>query len=122
MQLYSIFAILFVILGILFALQNTAPVTVSFMLWSFEGSLALVFVLAVLLGGLIASLAATPRVLRQQWQLFRLRRQVDKLEKDLAEARVITAQEDVAAAAPLPVRTALPHERTNALIESDSPG
>lgn len=122
MQLYSIFAILFVILGILFALQNTAPVTVSFMLWSFEGSLALVFVLAVLLGGLIASLAATPRVLRQQWQLFRLRRQVDKLEKDLAEARVITAQEDVAAAASLPVRTALPHERTNALIESDSPG
>lgn len=49
MQLLTIFAIIFTIGGVLFAMQNNIPVMVSFALWQFEGSLALVLLISLAL-------------------------------------------------------------------------
>ncbi|MBK7015685.1 MAG: LapA family protein [Sulfuritalea sp.] len=81
MQLLTIFAILFTIGGVMFALQNNVPVMVSFALWQFEGSLALVLLISLALGALIAALVSTPATLRMQWQISRQKTLIARLEQ-----------------------------------------
>jgi lipopolysaccharide assembly protein A len=54
MQLGLILGIVFAIGATVFALQNNTPVTVSVATWTLEGSLALVLLVAMGLGALIA--------------------------------------------------------------------
>lgn len=86
MQLGLIVGIIFAIAAALFAMQNSAPVTVSVGFWSFEGSLALVLLATLGLGALIAGLVSSPAMIRRQWNVTRLTRQVVDLEHKLAEA------------------------------------
>lgn len=85
MQLMLIFGITFAIAAVGFALQNNSTVAVTLAVWRFEGSLALVLLMALGLGALIAGLLSSPAVIRGQWAASRLRRQVAELEKKLAE-------------------------------------
>ena len=85
MQLLLIFGIAFAIAAVAFALQNNVPVTVSFVFWSFDGSLAMVLLLAIGLGAIIAGLVSSPAVIKGQWVTGRLRRQVSALEGDKAD-------------------------------------
>lgn len=85
MQLALIFGIVIAAGAVVFALQNNIPVTVTLGLWSFDGSLALLLLLALGLGVLIAGLLSTPAVIRGQWTVSRLKRQVTDLEQRLAE-------------------------------------
>ena len=86
MQLGLIVGIVFAIVAALFAMQNIAPVIVSVGFWSFEGSLALVLLATLGLGALIAGLVSSPAMIRRQWNVARLGRQVNELEHKLAEA------------------------------------
>ena len=85
MQLLLIFGIVFAIAAVAFALQNNVPVTVSLLVWSFDSSLAMVLLLAIGLGAIIAGLVSSPAVVRGQWAAARLRRQVAALEGDKAD-------------------------------------
>ena len=85
MQLLLIFGIAFAIAAVAFALQNNVPVTVSFVFWSFDGSLAMVLLLAIGLGAIIAGLVSSPAVIKGQWGTARLRRQVAALEGEKAD-------------------------------------
>ena len=87
MQLMLIFGIVFAIGAVTFALQNNVTVTVSVALWQFNGSLALVLLMALGLGVLITGLVSSPTVIRRQWATARLRHQVTALEKDVAEQK-----------------------------------
>lgn len=80
MQLMLIFGIVFAIGAVAFALQNDVVVTVTFALWSFEGSLAMVLLIALGLGALITALLSSPSVIRRQWTGKRLHHQVDVLK------------------------------------------
>jgi len=82
MQLLLIFGIAFAIAAVAFALQNNVPVTVSFVFWSFDSSLAMVLLLALGLGAIIAGLLSSPAVIGGQWAAARLRRQVAALESE----------------------------------------
>ena len=84
MQLLLIFGIAFAIAAVAFALQNNVPVTVSFVFWSFDGSLAMVLLLALGFGAIIAGLVSSPAVIKGQWAAARLRRQVAALDADKA--------------------------------------
>jgi len=84
MQLLLILGIVFAIGAVTFALQNNAPVTVGLGFWHYDSSLALVLLAALALGALIAGLVSTPSVIKGQWALARLRRQVASLEEDKA--------------------------------------
>ena len=53
MQLFTIAAMLFAALGVAFALQNSIPVTVAFLFWRFDSSLALVLLLTLAIGCLL---------------------------------------------------------------------
>ncbi len=85
MQLMLIFGIVFAIAAVSFALQNDVSVVVTMAMWQFEGSLALVLLLALGLGVLITGLMSSPTVIRRQWMAARLRRQVTDLEKEVAD-------------------------------------
>ena len=85
MQLMLIFGIVFAIGAVAFALQNNVAVTVSIAVWQFNGSLALVLLMALGLGVLITGLVSSPTVIRRQWATARLRHQVAALEKNMAE-------------------------------------
>lgn len=82
MQLTIIAAIAMAIAGVFFALQNNVPVTVNFIVWRFDGSLAMVLLLAVALGAAIVALLTTPATLRQQWIASRQKRRIEGLEQD----------------------------------------
>ena len=82
MQLLFILSIVFGIAAIMFALQNPAPVTVAFGPWSWDSSLAVVLIVSLALGALIASLLTTPGVIRSHGTAARLRRRVEELEGD----------------------------------------
>jgi len=83
MQLMLIAGIGFAIGAVVFALQNNSSVIVTLALWNFQGSLAVVLLVAVGLGVLITGLVSTPAVLRGQWAARRLRRQVADLESEI---------------------------------------
>ena len=80
MQILLISGIGVAIVAVLFALQNNVPVTVSFFAWSFGGSLALVLLIALGLGVLIAGLVTSPALIGSRWTGKRLKRQVASLE------------------------------------------
>ncbi len=90
MQLLLILGIVFAIGAVTFALQNDIAVTVVLGFWRYDSSLAVVLLVAVCLGVLIAGLVSTPSVIKGQWDRVRLRRQVASLENDKAilEGRV----------------------------------
>ena len=88
MHLMLILGIVFAIGAVVFALQNNVAVVVSIALWQFEGSLALVLLVALGLGVLIAGLLSSPTVIRGQWTVSRLRHQVADLEKQLDQQQL----------------------------------
>lgn len=54
MQIFLLIAALIAVLAVVFALQNAIPITVSFLFWKAESSLALILILAFI-AGLITS-------------------------------------------------------------------
>lgn len=85
MQLTLIFGIVFAITAVGFALQNTERVTISFAFWHFDSSLAMILLLTLGLGVIIAGLVSSPTVIKNQWAASRLRRQIADLDNDKAE-------------------------------------
>lgn len=81
MQLMIIAAIFVGIGAVAFAMQNNLPVTVNFLLWRFDSSLAMVLLLALATGAIVVALLTTPGTLRRQWQLARQQKRLDELEK-----------------------------------------
>jgi uncharacterized integral membrane protein len=84
MQVTVILAILAAIGSVAFALQNNVPVTVTFLVWRFDSSLAMVLLIALALGALIVALVSTPATLKAQWSIGRLRKQLAQLDESHA--------------------------------------
>ncbi len=87
--------------AILFILQNTTVVALSFLHWQFDTSLALVVILSILVGALIALLLTLPGAIGSSLKMHRLRKHNEQLAKeaelqkqaaDKAAARLIDAQ------------------------------
>ena len=108
MQLLLILGIVFAIGAVTFALQNNVAVTIVFAFWRYDSSLAVVLLVALALGALIAGLVSTPSVIKGQWAGARLRRQVASLENERAflERRVRELESEMGQKTPAPVPAA----------------
>ena len=108
MQLLLILGIVFAIGAVTFALQNNVAVTIVFAFWRYDSSLAVVLLVALALGALIAGLVSTPSVIKGQWAGARLRRQVASLEDDKValERRVRELESEMGQKTPAPVPAA----------------
>ena len=121
MQLLLILGIVFAIGAVTFALQNNVAVTIVFAFWRYDSSLAVVLLVALALGALIAGLVSTPSVIKGQWAGARLRRQVASLEGDraLLERRVRELESEKTHPAPVPTAgVAAPYVGLKSLMRS----
>lgn len=82
MQIFIILALLIAIVAVVFAVQNTAAVTISFLIWKLEGSLALVLLITLLVGVLISLLASTPGLIRGKWNTSSQKKKLTSLEAE----------------------------------------
>ncbi len=84
--------IIFLIVGLLiggavvdFVLQNITTVTVVFLSWQFESSLSLIIILAIVSGALMGLLWLLPGNIKKSLQISNLKKQNNRLEKELAD-------------------------------------
>lgn len=105
MQLLLIVGIAAAIAAVAFSLQNSIPVTVTLGLWTFDSSLAMVLLLAIGIGAVIALLVSWPGIIKNVWKGSQLRRRVNKLEDDKAalERRVAQLEEELMRISPEPI-------------------
>ncbi len=85
--------ILGIVLGaatVIFALQNVAPVTVTFFAWQLSGSLALILILTAAAGLLIALLMMLPEIIAAHFRYKSLEKVNAKLEEDLRKQKELT--------------------------------
>jgi uncharacterized integral membrane protein len=90
MRIYLILALILAIIVTIFAVQNNAPVEVSFLTFELDGSLALVLMITLSLGIIIGILVSAPSSLRRRMEIGGLKKNIRQMEKDLAQAREAT--------------------------------
>ena len=73
------------ILAVIFAIQNVAAVPIAILFWEVQGSLALVLLLALVIGALIAVLFALPTFYKNRREMGRMKKQIASLEEELEE-------------------------------------
>lgn len=94
MSLRMIFSLAIIILAIVFALQNATTVTVVFVLWRFESSLALLLGLTFVLGAVLSALLSTSAAMRKSWKLSQQERLSGGLGKRVAELEQLVAAKE----------------------------
>jgi uncharacterized integral membrane protein len=88
MQIFLFIALVISALAVIFALQNSASVEVTFLTWQFNSSLALVLLIALAAGALISVLFSLPSNLKTRWTIRQQRKKLGELEANLADARL----------------------------------
>jgi putative membrane protein len=82
MQYQLIAALVAVFLILVFAIQNAVRVSVVFLLWRVDASLAALIASCFGLGAAISALVIVPRMLRERLLVSRLRKQVETLSAE----------------------------------------
>jgi lipopolysaccharide assembly protein A len=81
-----IFVIIGLVLGavaVVFALQNTVAITVTFLLWQFNASLAVVLVLAILSGMIASFLVSIPEIVGDYFKFKNVLQEKQRLQQEL---------------------------------------
>ena len=95
MQLQLIVAIIVAILAVVFALQNAVPITVSFLTWRFESSLALVLLITVALGILMSLLVSVPSMIKTRKMISSQKKKIWELESGLQKEAESKIEEEI---------------------------
>ena len=85
MQFFLFLALLIAIVLVLFAVQNSAIVSISFLAFHFEGSLAFILVVVFASGFLSGILMSMPSILRKSSALREQKRRVRQLEESMTK-------------------------------------
>jgi lipopolysaccharide assembly protein A len=85
MQLGIIIGIAIAVAAVAFALQNNVPVTVTFLVWRFDSSLAMVLLLALAIGAIVMILVTAPGALKARWTMSRQRKEIAELRAAAAK-------------------------------------
>ncbi len=88
MLLFLIIAALIIaILAVVFALQNADIILVTFLIWRFEGSLALVLLLTFVMGAIVSLLALLPWIIKKGLIAFSQKKKIKESERKLEEKK-----------------------------------
>jgi diguanylate cyclase (GGDEF)-like protein len=79
MPFLVVLALAIALLAVLFALQNTAPVAISFFAWSAQEPLALVLLSTLAAGVIIGLLISVPSIIKRNLKLSHRRRELEEL-------------------------------------------
>ena len=80
------FAIFIAVLAVIFAVQNNDPTNVQFAIWDFEGSVALVLLVALAAGAMISFFVSLPSSIRARWTIRQQRKKITEMETSLNRA------------------------------------
>lgn len=83
--LYLVLALILAIVAVIFALQNTAAVTLTFFAWEVGGSLSLVVLVTLVIGVLVGWLFVAPSLVKNSLQGSGQRKRIAALEKEVGE-------------------------------------
>jgi putative membrane protein len=84
MFLLLILGLLLGALTVIFALQNMITVSVNFLVWQVDGSLALILILALIAGFLVSILLSLPEIAKTRGEFAQLKRRNKQLEDEVA--------------------------------------
>lgn len=73
--------------ALLFALQNTAVVSLTFLGWQFESSLALLILIAFAVGIIVSLLISIPSAVKDGFRLMSLKKENKRLAEELNAVR-----------------------------------
>jgi len=85
MQFFLVIALIIIALAVIFAVQNTAVITVSFLIWTYHGSLAIVLLVALCAGALISLMFSLPSLLRDKWIIRSHKKKLTEVESSLTD-------------------------------------
>lgn len=80
MRIFFVVALILALLVTVFAVQNNQPITISFLFWSIDGSLALVLMITLVLGIVIGVLLMAPGSVRSRLRVGNLQRAARSME------------------------------------------
>ena len=87
MQIFLFFALFISVLAVIFAVQNNTDATVTFAVWKFEESLALILLVALAAGALISFLFSLPSNIKTRWTIRQQRKKMNEIENQLTNLR-----------------------------------
>ena len=93
MRIFFAVALILALLVTVFTVQNNQSIPISFLLWSIQGSLALVLMTTLVFGILIGLLLMAPGSIRNRLQVSSLQRTVRELEQDKSTTAVAASLE-----------------------------
>ena len=87
MQILLIFSFAIAFLAILFAIQNTDIISIRFIIWETQGSLALILFIALGAGALISYLATAPGQIKKRMTISSQRKRIAEVEGQLTSTQ-----------------------------------
>lgn len=87
MQFVMIFSLIIAVLSVMFALQNTAVVSLKFFIWTFESPLGLLLLIALTVGAIIISILTLPGWFKNKRIKSIHQKELGELEENLAKYR-----------------------------------
>lgn len=119
MQVFLVFALLIALVAVIFAVQNTAIVTVSFLVWDFPNSLAVIILLSIFTGVLISILMSAPGWIKNRLSMANLRKKNKELDlkysKEQEKYQAAQQELELYKNPPAPVEPVPPAETTPSL-------
>jgi len=89
---YLIVGLVIAIIAVIFALQNTMTITISFLAWELTGSLSLVLLVTLAIGVVIGLLVLSPSAIKNSLAVSSNRKRIGSLEKELDENKTKVAE------------------------------
>jgi uncharacterized integral membrane protein len=89
---YLIFALVIAVIAVIFALQNTMVIPISFLAWKITGSLSLVLLVTLAIGAVIGLLVLAPSTIKHTLAASGHRKRIGLLEKELDENKAKVAE------------------------------
>jgi len=89
---YLIVGLIIAIVAVIFALQNTMTITISFLVWEVTGSLSLVLLVTLAIGVVIGLLVLSPSTIKNSLTVSSNRKRIGSLEKELDDHKARVAE------------------------------
>ena len=88
MQIFLVLALIIALIAVVFTIQNTALVTVTFLFWDINQSLAFVVLLAILSGVLISQFVSVPGKVKRTMENNNQKKKIKELDTELMSTKV----------------------------------
>ncbi len=92
MLISLVFGLIVGAISVIFALQNIFPVTVTFMIWNFNTSLAVIIALAIFVGIMISVIFSIPGAVRNIFTISHLKKENEKLSEKIDTINKVNQQ------------------------------